>query len=93
MGFVIAALAILATITEKTLILNMKKTGHFQVLIQDLFFGAACYGFCLACFVPALLVNVGQSSILIAVGIGGFAMAGLRMVRAGRNFMLTMLHL
>lgn len=44
LGFMIAALSILATITHTVLLQNMQKTGHFLVLLRRMYLAAVSYG-------------------------------------------------
>ena len=44
MGFVLATLAILASISNEKLIVNMKKTGHYMSLLRRLFICLGTYG-------------------------------------------------
>lgn len=45
MGFMLAALAILASITDKPLVKNMAKMGHYQDLLLSLFVACLVYMF------------------------------------------------
>lgn len=36
-GFLLAAIAMLTAIMDRTLLVNMKKTGHYQIFIRDCF--------------------------------------------------------
>lgn len=45
LGFVLAALAILATVVNTRLIRNMQRTGHYRVLLRRMFGAVAAFGF------------------------------------------------
>lgn len=44
LGFLIAALSILASISGHRLLRNMQRTGHYKVLLRRLFWNAGAYG-------------------------------------------------
>lgn len=43
LGFTIAALSILLAVSEKQLIVNLRKIGHYDAILHDLYFTAAGY--------------------------------------------------
>jgi hypothetical protein len=65
LGFMIAAVAIITALVEKTLIANMRKTGHFRVLMRDTFL--TC-GFMLATMAVSCIALVVNDSLLKPVG-------------------------
>lgn len=44
LGFLIAALAIIASITSHRLVRNMQRTGHFRVLLRHIFWNSGAFG-------------------------------------------------
>lgn len=56
MGFLLAALAILASIAGMRLLRNLQRTGHFSVLLSRLFIAAACSFF--------LMISAGAAMLL-----------------------------
>jgi hypothetical protein len=43
LGFVVAALSILASLMDRTLVANLRKTGHFSTLLHELYQVAAAF--------------------------------------------------
>lgn len=43
LGFLVAALSVLVAVSDKPLIRNMRKTGHFTVLLKNLFGAAVAF--------------------------------------------------
>lgn len=56
LGFLIASVAIITALVEKTLIANMKKTGHYKVLMDEAFLTCALLLVTLAISTAALVV-------------------------------------
>lgn len=48
LGFLIAALSVLASISGQKMIRNMQRTGHFRVLLRHLFWNSGAFGLTLA---------------------------------------------
>lgn len=61
MGFMLAALAILASITDKPLVKNMAKMGHYQDLLLSLF--VACLVYMFSFLVSGSVLVVGDIGI------------------------------
>lgn len=62
LGFVLAALAILTTLGNTTLVANMQRTGHFSVLLRRMFgsvlaFGLVTVAGSILLFVPSLEIK------------------------------------
>jgi len=56
LGFMLAALAVVASITDTELLKRMRATGHYNALLQNLFTGAALF---LGCAILSLLALLG----------------------------------
>lgn len=69
MGFLLAALAILASIANMRLLRNMQRTGHYQVLLGRMLISAA-YFFIGLVFYMTVLVIPEQISHPIPIGSG-----------------------
>ncbi|MFZ1535793.1 MAG: hypothetical protein WAT23_00180 [Chromatiaceae bacterium] len=85
-GFIIAALSILASLMDRTLLKNMNKTGHFDVLLGEL--RDAAWAFLLvlvlalvSLFLPYPLLQAG-----ISVSAGAMACGVLVLIQAGWKF-------
>jgi hypothetical protein len=92
-GFLATALSILATVTDRQLIENMKKTGHFRVLLHDLFVTSGLFSASLLVLAGALMADGNYSLASFSIGCGMFAAGLVRLGRCGQRFYLTMLHL
>ena len=57
LGFLIASVAIITALVEKTLFANMKKTGHYKVLMDEAFLTCALLLVTLAISTIALVVS------------------------------------
>ena len=62
LGFVLAALAILTTLGNTTLVANMQRTGHFSILLKRMFGSVVAFGLvtvagAVLLFVPALEIK------------------------------------
>lgn len=58
LGFLLAALAILASIAGTRLIRNMKKTGHYGVLLNRFFMNTIIFGVSMVVSVGAIMLNM-----------------------------------
>ena len=56
LGFMLAALAVVASITETDLLKRMRTTGHYDALLQNMFAGAVLF---LGCTILSLLTALG----------------------------------
>lgn len=62
LGFVLAALAILTTLGNTTLVANMQRTGHFSMLLKRMFGSVVAFGLvtvagAILLFVPSLEIK------------------------------------
>lgn len=92
LGFMLAALAVLASINHTQLIAMMKKTGHYQELLGNLFVGCVLFLLC-AVFGYALLFGAPALNWLLALGLGLHAGALAAVIDAGRKFWLVLSNL
>lgn len=72
LGFVLAALAILTTLGNTTLVANMQQTGHFSMLLKRMFGSVVAFGFVTVVgaallFVPTIDIKWMYSLIGIAI--------------------------
>ncbi|MBK1711289.1 hypothetical protein CKO43_00670 [Rubrivivax gelatinosus] len=92
LGFMLAALAVLASVNNTHLVQMMRRSGHYRDLLETLFAGCAVM---LACTVLGfgLLLGITPSklviSLLVAVHVGALA----SVLDAGRKFWLLLAHL
>lgn len=92
LGFMLAALAIVASISETDLVKRMKETGHYDSLLQNLFLGALLF---LGCAVMSLLILLGVPLSEKAVStLFGLHLAALwELLVVGWQFWLTLKNL
>ncbi len=92
LGFLLAALAILASIAGHRLMRNMQKTGHYQVLLKRFFANTVAYG---VSTVTTLLAYLASANLVLAT-IGAITcvlFATLLLIDAGWRFWLVLSNL
>jgi hypothetical protein len=85
LGFIIAALAILASIAGMRLLRNMQRTGHYQNLLARLMLCAAAFAFLLCFSLAAMFVPVSWPPVWQCV-FGSMAASILTFLDAMRKF-------
>jgi hypothetical protein len=92
LGFMLAALAVLASINHVHLVQMMRKTGHYKDLIATLFGGAV---WMLVCTVLGftLLLTPSPSQLLLCALVAAHAAALVALLDTGRKFWLVLTHL
>ncbi|WP_374658741.1 hypothetical protein [Inhella sp.] len=92
LGFLLAALAVVASITDSDLLKRMRETGHYNELLQNLFVGAL---FFLVCTVVSVLALLGVQFTLwfMALFYGLHAAALVVLLIVGWQFWLTLRNL
>lgn len=92
LGFMLAALAVLASISNTTLVERMKKTGHYDDLLHTIFFGSLLFlAIVLGGF--ALLFGAPPVRWLLAVMLGLHMAALVSLADIGRKFYLVLCNL
>lgn len=93
LGFVIAALSILTSVVDRRFIAKLRVTGHYDVLLHELYWTAAS-------FLLAMVVSMGalflpDSKVLVGTSVSTSVMilATLYLIFAGYKFSLVMKHL
>lgn len=92
LGFLLAALAILASISGHRLIRNMQKTGHFRVLLQRIFMNVVVYGLATGAALVAYLTKT-KLGIASFSAILVFFYASLLLVDVGYRFWIVLTNL
>lgn len=89
LGFLLAALAILASISGSRLVRNMKRTGHYSVLLSKFFWNVIAYGVATGL---ALIAYLAKSSLglLSNVALVFFFFSSLLLVDVGYRFWLVL---
>jgi len=89
LGFLLAALAILASISGSRLIRNMQKTGHFKVLLHRFFLNTVAFGVAMVVAIAVSLLSVNLANgTAIATGI--FVFACMLLCDVGWRFWLVL---
>lgn len=88
LGFLIAALTILTTLLDRRLVVNMRKTGHFQQLTSDIYWTAASYFAATVLAVATTFVVDGYVLSVLALSTGLAVYATGNFVTAGRRFLI-----
>lgn len=92
LGFMIAALSILATITNTVLVQNMQKTGHFLFLLRRMYFAAISYGLTMLVALMGVIANeIPVWAILTVIFLVSLSTALL--VDFGYRFWMVLTHL
>lgn len=92
LGFLLAALAILASISGQRLVRNMQKTGHYRVLLSRFFMDTVAYGIASLVSLLAYLTNSHlPHGTLLAILC--FLFASLLLIDVGWRFWLVLAHL
>lgn len=89
LGFVLAALAILASISETHLVRMMRESGHYMDLLKTMLMAMAVFLVC-AVIGIALLFTVPASPPLLAAAVGVHASALVSMVDMGRKLWMVL---
>lgn len=92
LGFMLAALAVLASISNTTLVNQMKQTGHYDDLLRTIFFGCVLF-LLIASFGFALLFGAPRVPWLLAALLGLHAAALVSLLDIGRKFHLVLYNL
>jgi hypothetical protein len=92
LGFLIAALSILATIANTILVQNMQKTGHYLFFLKRTFVTAAAYGVTmLVALVGTISFHIEVWGILLVVFLASWSTALL--IDFGYRFWMVLTHL
>ena len=92
LGFMLAAMAILATISDTNLVKVMKQQGHYSDLLKTLYFGCFIY-LLMAIFGVALLFGAGYEKFLKYALLAISISALVSLVDLGHKFWLVLKNL
>ncbi|RJX32328.1 MAG: hypothetical protein C4516_04315 [Oxalobacter sp.] len=91
LGFVLAALAILATMSNSKLVRNMGRTGHYQVLLQRMFVCVGAFGLVTMAGVTVIFLPVVTG--VCAYVLSGFSLLSIvLLVDVSRKFWKVLHH-
>jgi len=92
MGFMLAALAILASITNEPLLLKMNKQGHYRDLLTHLFVASIIYFF-IFLVTAAMLVTNHSSSFIRTIVLAAMITAAVATMQVGYKFWIVLKNL
>jgi hypothetical protein len=93
LGFLIAALAILASIAGQRLVRNMQRTGHYTKLLKLFFWSATAYLVTLIVATSALVLPPATVPALFIATCSTFVFSGLMLFDIGYRFWLVLSNL
>lgn len=86
LGALIMALALLTAVMDRTLVSNMRKTGHYQRLIGDTFLTCSFLLVALALSIACLFVEGQIHHWLFSSMLSALVLSALYVIEAGRRF-------
>ncbi|WP_047552184.1 hypothetical protein [Methylotenera sp. G11] len=94
LGFMIAALSILAAVANQKLLRNMQKTGHYKKLLHELYHASAAYAAGMIASLTSIFLTSPYLSWGITVTIFAVAYSTAMIISVGHKFwvVLTNLH-
>lgn len=92
MGFMLAALAILASITDEPLLLKMNKQGHYRDLLTHLFVASIIYFFIFIA-TAAMLVTNHSNSVIRTIVLSAMITAAVATMQVGYKFWIVLKNL
>ncbi len=92
LGFMLTALAVIASITNTELVRRMRSTGHYNELLQNLFCGSLLFLFCAVLSLLSLL-GVSLPPFAMAALFGLHIAALVELLIIGWQFWLTLRNL
>lgn len=93
LGFMIAALSILTAVMDRRLVANLRKTGHYDRLLHELYMASAMY--LVALVLSLVTLFLGPRAILYGtvLTVASMVSATVLFVSSGRKFALVMKYL
>lgn len=89
LGFVIAALSILVAVSDKPLLSNMRKSGHYQALLRRMFWTSAALSLSAASAVLALFMTQSDAARALVLAAAAFGGACVVFASSARKFFLV----
>lgn len=93
LGFLLAALAILASIAGQRLVRNMQRTGHYSKLLKLFFWNTAAYFLTLMISSSAVVLPAAAVPILFIATCSAFVFSSLMLIDIGYRFWLVLSNL
>lgn len=89
LGFLITAVALITALMDRTLIINMRKTGHYRVLVGDAFLTCGLLLATLAVSTASLVLTEAPLRLVFSATLFGLALSLLFVFESGRRFSLV----
>jgi hypothetical protein len=87
LGFLLTAIAVLTALMDKTLIANMRKTGHYPKFLRLALFTSSIFLIVtILAFLVLLLYRTDFSPIAFSLMIGYLVLSFLLLIRTGYSF-------
>lgn len=93
LGFLVAATTLVTALFDRTLISNMRKTGHYKVLMNDTFLCCAMLLLTIVVSVAALVVEENILKFVATAVSFTFTLSMLYVYESGRRFSLVVMAL
>lgn len=92
-GFVVAAVAIVWSARDKTLLANMQKTGHYHDLVDELCYSVVLYLISMVVSVAALFLTDAWVFAITAIALGSGIFGTVLFISSGYKFYLVLHYL
>lgn len=92
-GFLITSLSILTAVLERKLMINLRKTGHYQVLVKELFLASIYFLFVLVVSLICLFLKTPLLTYSVSLSVGTFIAAIASLAVASYHLFKVMTHL
>ena len=90
LGFLIAAMSILASISGHRLLRNMQRTGHYRTLLRRLFWNASAYGITMVVAIGAVVMKGNVFDVAALTTLACFTFATMLLVDIAWRFWLVL---
>lgn len=91
LGFIVAALSILTAVVNNRLMRNMQRTGHYRVLLREMFHCALAFGATAVCGLAGILLPEARLGYALLVAVFFMSYSACVFVVAGRKFWMVLI--
>ncbi len=92
-GFMVTSLSILSAVIDRRLVVNMKKTGHYDQLVRELFYASIVLLLVLVTSLICLFLKAPVLIYMASFSIGFMVSSVGLLIVAGYHFYLVMIHI
>ena len=86
LGFMLAMLAVLVSVSDRKLLRNMNKTGHLKQLLKKVYWTGAYFGLSMICSLAALFLTATPLIYSVSIATGALVGALSLLFFVGRSF-------